>query len=453
MTDPGLIITYPGYGIVFPPAPNYLTQNIVSLLSTITVGPPTSTAGGIPGILTILTDGTPANNIYQNLNVSSSGIISNYNTSLASFINTNSNVIKNANYLNSTFIAYDNSSATIYNNAFSNLEVVYGYLGIVAGTFTNADGLASIQPVIGSIPSSVSTNPISINDFPNLREVVGDLVIVTDYLTSIPTFPNLKRCNSITIYLNNSVNAQTMFISSQHFPALEYVQRFIRIFGLTQCTQIVGFDSLIGVGGFYDPIAYPVNVANLVTSMANYSDYTTTYYNNTIFDSNGIYIYGNGGVGIGLGSLVGFSSLDVVNGHIIIANNTFQVASPNNFIYGFNILRYCQGIFIGLSGFPNHNLHQIIGFTGLQVVGFIYILDDITPLLYRIVGFKNLRNINYDLTIGNGVNPTSKLTYIDGFSLLETVDTVTIYANKTLAILALSHINSVANSTTIVTYA
>ena len=453
MTDPGLIITYPGYGLVFPPVPNYLTQNIVTLLTTVTVGPPTSISGGIPGILTKLSDGTPVNNLYRNLNVDSTGVVSNYNTLLASFTNTNSSTIKNANYLDRTFIAYNNSAATTYNNVFANLEVVYGYLGIVAGTFTNADGLAAIAPNPGTVPSSINTNPISINDFPNLREVAGDIVIVTDYLTSIPTFPKLTRCNSVTIYLVNPLAAQTMFISQQHFPLLEYVQRFIRIYGLTKCTQIAGFDSLVTVGGFYNPQAYPANIVSLSTGISTYAGYTTDYYDNTFYDSNGIYIYGNGGVGIGLGSLVGFSSLDTVNGHIVIANNTFQAASPNNFIYGFNTLRFCQGIFIGLSGFPNHNLHQIIAFYGLQVVGFIYILDDVTPLLYRIVGFKNLKNINYDLTIGDGVNPTSKLTYLDGFAQLESVDTVTIYANTTSAILALTHINTVANSTTVVKYA
>ena len=158
-------------------------------------------------------------------------------------------------------------------------------------------------------------------------------------------------------------------------------------------------------------------------------------------------------MGIGLSSLTGFNSLDNVNGHIVIADNTFQVASPNNFIYGFNSLRYCQGIFIGLTGFPNHNLHQIIAFNGLQTVGFILILDDITPLLYRIVGFKNLKYINYDLTIGDGVNPTSKLTYLDGFAQLESVDTATIYANTTYAISELAHINTVANNTTVIKYA
>lgn len=452
MTDPSLI-TYPGYGLSFATTPNYFTQNIVSLLATVPVGPPTTTFGGVSGILTMLSNGTPANNIYQNLNVASTGTISNYNTLSASYINTNSNTIKNANYLDSVFIAYNNTAGTTYLNAFPNLEVVYGYLGITAGTFTNADGLASIQPTIGVVPSSVSVNPISINDFPNLREVVGDIVIVTDYMTSIPTFPNLKRCNSLTIYLNNSVNAQQILITQQHFPALEYVQKYIRIVGLTQCTMIAGFDSLVTVGAYYDPIAYPVNIVTLSTGVTNYNDYTTTYYDNSVNDSNGIYIYGNGGVGLGLSSIIGFSSLDTVNGHILIANNTFQPASPNNFIYAFNILRYCQGIFIGLTGFVNRNLHQIIAFFNLQVVGFIYILDDVTPLLYRIAGFKNLKNINYDLTIGSVVNPTSKLSYLDGFAQLESVDTVTIYANTTTAILALANINAVANSTTITTFA
>src|SRR5579872_4893776 len=350
MTDPGLIITYPGYGLTFPTTPNFFTQNITALLASVVVGPPTTTTGGVPGILTMLSNGTPPNNQYQNLNVSSANLISNYNIFVGTFVSTNSNTIRAANYLDNTYIAYSNTSATTYTNAFPNLEVVYGYLGITAGTFTSGDGLAGIQPSIGSVPSSISTNAIRINDFPNLREVVGDIVIVTDYLSSIPTFPSLVRCNSITIYLNNSVNAQSMQITPLHFPALEYVQKYIRIVGLTQCTMISGFDSLVVVGAYYDPIANPVNVAFLSTAITTYNSYKTTYYNNSLYDSNGIYISGNGGVGLGLLPMVGFNSLITVNGHITIVSNTFQPSSSNNFIYGFNILSFCQGIFIGLPG-------------------------------------------------------------------------------------------------------
>lgn len=236
--NPGRKITYPGYGLNYHPVINYLNQNLSILLAGVTVGPPTSMSGGTPGIINILTNGTPPNNIYQNLNVSSAGTVSNYNTLAAAFTSTNSNAIVNANYLDRVFIAYNNSTTVSYSNVFPNLEVVYGYLGIAAGQFTNGDGAGSLNPAPFHTPSSVSTNPIGINDFPNLREIVGDLVIVTDYMTSIPTFESLRRCNSITIYLNSVPFGQPMQITPNHFPVLEHVQRFIRIFNLSQCTMI-----------------------------------------------------------------------------------------------------------------------------------------------------------------------------------------------------------------------
>lgn len=453
LSNPGRRTTYPGYGLNYNPVVNYLNQNIPLLLSGVTVGASSTTSAGTPGIVNILTNGTPANNIYQNLNVDNTSTISNYNTFSNTFVATNSNTIMNANYLDEVFIAYDNSVSFNYSNVFPNLEVVYGYLGIAVGQFSNGDGAVSLDPTLGNTPGSSNVNPINIDDFPALREVVGDIVILTDYMSSVPTFASLERCNSLTIYLNNSSNVNPLQITRDHFPRLQHVQRFIRIINLQQCTMISGFVSLSSIGSMYDPIANPENVLPFLSpAVTSYDTYNTSYQINSVYDSDGIYIVNNGAAGTGITEMNIFHALTVVNGHIDISGNTFNPVGINNTLYAFTILGYCQGIFIGKTALVNVNLQQIIGFFNLTTVGFINILDGNTPTLYRINGFMGVEHVNSVINIGSSLNPTSKLSYIDGFQKMQSADIVTIYANKTTSILALANINSVSNSTIITTY-
>lgn len=458
MSNPGSSTVYGGVGSLagFQRDEILFNQDITSLLSSVTVNPPITVSSGSPGVITMLTDGTPVNSVYTHLNVASTGVVSNYDTVLSAFINTNSDDIKAANYTNKLFIAYNNTTTTSYTNVFPHLEVVYGFLGISAGSFSNANVTGNLNPTPGNVPSNLGANSITIDDFPSLREVVGDIVIVTDFMSSIPKFINLERCNSITIYTNNPSNAQLLSIGLTHFPRLVSVQKFLIIRDLPKCTSVIGFRSLLTVGSLYDPIANPSNASLPLTYLSagiqTYNQYATDYNDNGTYDCNGIYIMNNGGTGPGLAGLIGFNSLQVVNGHIEISDNTFNVVGQNNFIFGFSNLLFCQGVVIGRQSLPNINLHQIIGFNMLQTASTIIINDTLIPTLYRIIAFRSLEHVNSDILIGQS-NPTSKLVLLDAFKNMKSVDTVFITANKGSGVLYMSQLNLVANSTQLVTYA
>lgn len=471
--SPGIRVTYPGYGYPNKSPEVYLQQNISNIVNSLyptigpVIGPTVTNSNNVPYLI----ENTPTNSIYSNLNVQTNYDIANYDTNLTTFVTGNSVNIKNAKYIDRAYITYNNSSPnTNYNNVFPNLEVVFGYLGVRAGAWTNGDMTTIKVPNLINTsldnPSNVGTNNITLEDFPKLREVHGDILIITDYLNNIPKFPNLELCGSLNI-ISTLGQLQSLSITPQHFPKLKHIQKTLRMINIVGLEFINGFNALTTLGSFFGPLSNPVTIdgvngpgisdeiSTYIPPSINTNDNYAGYVTNTLNNYNALEIMSNG-FASGITFITGFNSLVVVNGHINISANNFKPTGTNNYIHAFQNLLYCQNIFLGKINntiFVNQNLHQIIAFDKVTSIGSLFIADNfVGSTLYRIVGFKKLKHVNQNITIGVSGNETPVLSNIDGFYELQSCDNVSIYVYNLLAIPALAVLQRASNQTSIYYY-